>query len=68
MSTHGTMYRDWQQMDGAAQRLLGELAREQIVHVDLADYQPGQPHYERLLEAVAFHRRFTWPEQIIFNI
>jgi len=70
MSTHhpGTVYRDWQRMDGAAQRLLAELAVEQVTHVDLVEYQPGSPHLERLLVQIAEAQRFTWPATFTVNV
>lgn len=40
---------------------------EQVKHVDLKDYQPGAPHYERLQEQMEQSQRFTFPSEYQVN-
>jgi hypothetical protein len=63
MSTHdhGTLYGHWQKMEDGITALKKELAIEQMAKIDLAAYQPGQPHFERLWEQIEAARRWTWP-------
>ena len=48
-------------LHAAEVQLLKELEAEQIVHVDLAEYQPGQPHYELLIAAMEQQVKYQWP-------
>jgi len=41
--------------------LLEELAATQVTKIDLAEYQPGQPHYEALIAAMEQQVRYQWP-------
>jgi hypothetical protein len=63
MSTHdpGAVYADWRKMEAGITALEQELAVKQVTTIDLAAYQPGQPHYERLWEQIEAARRWTWP-------
>lgn len=45
-----------------------EIAAEQVRHVDLAEYQPGHPHYEALQESIRLANRFTWPKELTQNV
>ena len=39
-----------------------------FVHVDLSQYQPGQPQYERLMGQLAEQKRFSWPDDFVVNV
>jgi hypothetical protein len=70
MSTHdpGAVYADWRKMEAGITALEQELAVKQVTTIDLAAYQPGQPHFERLWEQIEAARRFTWPAQFTINV
>jgi hypothetical protein len=63
MYTHdpGAVYADWRKAEAGITALEKELVAAQVVKIDLAAYQPGQPHYERLWEQIEAARRWTWP-------
>lgn len=41
---------------------------EEVTHVDLSQYQPGQPQYERLMGQLEEQRRYSQPDDIVFNL
>ena len=44
-----------------------EIEREQVRHIDLAEYQPGCERYERLMHQLKQAQRFQQPEDLRFN-
>ena len=41
---------------------------ESVTHVDLAEYQPGHPRYERLQEAMEMAQKYSWPSTLEVNV
>lgn len=66
--THAERHQFEPVVDLLEQRLMREVEREQVVHVDLADYQIGSPKYERLIQSMNDAVRFTWPEHVTVNV
>jgi len=65
---HGSLYHDWRKSEIRITELERELEREQVRHVDLADYQIGAPHYERLMEQLSLAQQFQWPSLADCNV
>jgi hypothetical protein len=70
MSSHdpGSIYEEWRKAEEGIEALEKELTAEQVVKIDLAEYQPGQPHYERLHEQIAEQQRHSWPSSLKLNV
>ena len=41
---------------------------DEVTHVDLSQYQPGQPTYERLMGQLEERQRFQLPQELEFNV
>lgn len=67
MSTHdpGAVYLDWRKIEAGITALEKELAMEQVSH-PLADYTPERT--ARLWEQIEAARRWTWPQNLSFNV
>lgn len=48
-------------------QLFQEIASSQVRKVPLEEYQPGAPHYERLMNQVAEANRYKQPDDLRFN-
>ncbi len=55
-------------MQAAEEQLLKELEAEQIVHVDLAEYQIGSPRYQALMAAMDNQVKYQWPGYVGENV
>ena len=55
-------------MTAYEEQVVKEIEAEQVRHIDLTAYQPGQPHYERLQSQLAEAQRFSWPSTFTVNL
>lgn len=57
-----------QLMEQGRSQVEREIERDQIIHVDLSEYQIGSPRYEQLHAAMQLNQRFQWPSNFECNV
>ena len=60
--------KDIQNMSRYERREREAIEKDQVIHCDLAPYQPGHPHYESLMDQIHENQRHQWPSSLVFNV